>query len=351
MRYFMRNIVKILLVLFASYSLIGCAKPPEEKEIKKSKDTIEIVFEGIITPSKEEKLLSPISGKISNIYTDKGKRVEKNQRIAEFDKHELELDYRKAKAEYEKSIISDRYYEPQYYGNKVIINNAKERLLKTYDLYKTNMASLAELKAAEDGYINALTGELNRTQMDAKERFDIKKSQEQARKDMEKARLDMIMAKYNLGHSSITSHIDGYLADLIILEGQDLSKGEQVGSVIDIDNVILKGAISPGTYKYLKVGTSVNVSCVTVPPQNVKGIISDVSPIIDPESGRMSVYIPLKNPDYLLQPGVKCLVSFIMLTKQAEKIGIDTKEYKDKAYIPSNIGKSEVKPEAEPRSK
>lgn len=242
----MQNIIKILLVFFVSYSLIGCAKPPEEKEIKKSKDTIEIVFEGIITPSKEEKLLAPISGKIIKIYTDKGKKVEKNQRIAEFDRHELEVEYRKAKAEYEKSLISDRYYEPEYIGNKVIIHNARERLLKTYDLYKTGMASLAELKAAEDDYMNALTSELNRTQTGEKERFDIKKSQDQARKDMEKARLEMVKAKYNLEHANIMSHMNGYLAEFKILEGQDIAKGEQVGSVIDIDNVVLKGAISPG---------------------------------------------------------------------------------------------------------
>lgn len=337
----MKNCIKIVICFLIV--CLGCAKPPEEKEIKQSKDTIEIVFEGIIVPSKEEKLLSPISGKISKIYIDKGKKVNKNQRIVEFDKHELELSYRKAKAEYEKSLISERYYETEYVGNSVIIHNAKERLLKTYDLYKKNQASLAELKAAENEYMSALTAEINRTQTSEKEKFQIKKSQDETRKDIEKARLEMVMAKYNLLHSHIASHIDGYLAELKILEGQDIAKSEQIGSVIDIDNVILNGAISPGTYKYLKVGTSVNVSCITVPPQQLKGVITEISPIVDPESGRMSVYIPLKNPDFLLQPGVKCLVSFLMPKKKAEEIGINTKEFKDKALIKSNIKSPKVK--------
>jgi HlyD family secretion protein len=339
----MQNIIKILLILFVSYSLIGCAKPPEEKEIKKSKDTIEIVFEGIITPSKEEKLLAPISGKINKTYAEKGKKVTKNQRLAEFDRHELEVEYRKAKAEYEKTLVSGRYYEPEYSENRVIIHNAKERLLKTYDLYKANLASLAELKVAEDSYMNALAAEINRTQSNDKERFDIKKSQDQARKDMEKARLDIVMAKYNLAHSSIMSHIDGYLAEFKILEGQEISKGDYVGSVIDIDNVVLKGAISPGSYKYIKTGNSVDVSCITTPPLKLKGTISEVSPLIDPESGRMSLYIPLKNQDYLLQPGVKCLISKIMTKKQAEEVGIPTKEEEEKSHIKSDIKSPEVK--------
>ncbi len=132
---YMCRSVRMLAFILVVISL-GCAKPPEEKEIKKSKDTIEIVFEGVITPSREEKLLSPISGKISRINLNKEKKVEKNQVIAEFDRRELELAYRKARADYEKSVIAAKYYNPVYSANRVVIDNAKERLLKTYDLYK-----------------------------------------------------------------------------------------------------------------------------------------------------------------------------------------------------------------------
>jgi len=329
-------------LIFLLFFIICCAKPPEEKEIKKAKDTIEVVFEGIITPSKEERLLSPIAGKISKVYVEKGKKVTKNQRIAEFDKYELEVEYRKARAEYEKTLVSKRYYEPEYIGNRVIIHNAKERLLKTYDLYKTNLASLAELKAAEDSYMSAVTAEINRTRSSEKERFDIRKSQDQAQQDMEKARLEMAKAKYNLVHSNIVSHIDGYLADLKIFEGQDLSKGDLIGSVIDIDNVILKGAISPGTYKYIKKGMTANVSCVTVPPLKMEGTITEISPIVDPETGRMSIYIPIANKDYLLQPGVKCLISKIMPIKQVEQMGLDTRK-EEKVHIKSEISSPEIK--------
>jgi multidrug efflux pump subunit AcrA (membrane-fusion protein) len=339
---YMRKSIRIVVLILAVITL-GCAKPPEEKEIKKSKDTIEIVFEGVVAPSKEEKLLSPISGKISRINLNKEKKVEKNQVIAEFDRRETELAYRKAKADYEKSVIAARYYSPAYSANRVIIHNAKERLLKTYDLYKADMASLAELKTAEDNYVNALSGETKRAQDIERAEFDKRKAEEESGKDMEKARQDMAKAKYDLGHSSVVAPIDGYLADFDVSEGQNLSKGELIGRIVDIGDVFLKGAISPGTYKYLKVGTSVNVSCVTVPPVKAKAVISAMSPIVDPESGRMSVYIPLKNDDYLLQPGTKCLVSFIMPRKKAEEMGIDTEQYENKANIKSQFKSPEVK--------
>jgi multidrug efflux pump subunit AcrA (membrane-fusion protein) len=335
------EIMKTLISLFIAILFVvsGCAKPPEEKELKKSKDTIEIVFEGIILPSKEEKLLSPISGKVIKIYVSKGKKVTANERILEFDKYDLDIDYRKARADYEKATISGVYYDPEYLNNRVIINNAKERLLKTYDLYKTNQASLAELKIAEDNYMNALSSD----QGIERQRHDVKKSRNESRKDIEKARLEMARAKYNLQHSNLTSPINGYLSDMKISEGQNLSKGDLVGTVVDISDVILKGAISPGTYKYLRTGSSVDISCITTPPLKMKGMITEISPVVDTQSGRMSIYIPLKNEDYLLQPGVKCLISKMMSKKQAEQSGIKIEEGQEKADIKSNIKSPEVK--------
>jgi multidrug efflux pump subunit AcrA (membrane-fusion protein) len=333
-----RMLVFILVII-----TLGCAQPPEEKEIKKSKDTIEIVFEGVITPSREEKLLAPISGKVSKIYLNREKKVAKGQIIVEFDRRELEIAYRKARADYERSLVSAKYYNPVYPVNRVIIDNAKDRLLKTYALYKTDMASLAELKTAEDNYMNALTGEMNRSQNIERAEFDRRKSEDASRKDIEKARLDMASAKYDLEHSGVIAPIDGYLADFNVSEGQNLSKGQLIGKIVDIGDVFVKGAISPGTYKYLRVGTSVDVSCVTVPPVKTRGVISAMSPIVDPDTGRMSIYIPLKNDDYLLQPGVKCLVSFIMPRKKAEEMGINTEQNEDKAHIKSRIESPEVK--------
>ncbi len=329
-------IVFVIGIIFLS---AACAKPPEEKELKKSKDTIEIVFEGIIVPSKEEKLISPISGKIRKIYFEKGKRVEQNQKIAEFDRYELEIEYKKARADYERAKISGVYYDPEYGGNRVIINNAKERLLKTYDLYRTNQASLAELKTAEDNYMNALTAEygVNR------ERTQVEKSRNQSKKDIEKARLDMVKTKYNLDHSNIISPASGFLTELKISEGQNVSKGDLVGTVVNIEDIILKGAISPGTYKFLRPGTSVNISCITTPPLKTQGVISDISPIVDPETGRMSVYIPLKNQDYILQPGSKCLISKLMTKKQAETAGIKIEEGEDSTHIKSDLKSPDVK--------
>lgn len=330
-----------LLFLLMALFFLSCARPSEEKEIKKAKDTIEVVFEGIIVPSKEEKIVSPISGKVSKVYAEKGKKVIKNQKLVEFDKYELKLDYNKAKADYEKAIIAVKYYEPEYVVNRVLINNAKDRLLKTYELYKANMASLAELKSAEDNYMDALMSDINNRHVKLREDFERSKLQKQGLKDIEKARYEMERAKYKILHSDIFSPIDGYLTEFNVFVGQNLSEGEVIGSVVNIEQVVLKGAISPGTYKYIKPGMGVNISCVTVPPVKIEGVINEVSPVIDPQTGRMSIYILLNNPEYLLQPGVKCLISKVMPKSQVKESGMDVKE--EKIHVKSDLKSPEIK--------
>ncbi len=86
-----------------------------------------------------------------------------------------------------------------------------------------------------------MTGEISRAQNIERAEFDRRKSEDESRKDIEKARLDMARAKYDLEHSGIAAPIDGYLADFTVSEGQNLSKGELIGRVVDIGDVFLKG--------------------------------------------------------------------------------------------------------------
>jgi multidrug resistance efflux pump len=321
---------RLFLILFLVSSVIpaGCAKSPEEKEIRKSRDTIEIVLDGIVEPSREAKIVAPVSEKITAVHVKNGRKVTRGQVIAEYDTYKLNLAYRKAMADYQKARVSSRYERPTYFENRELIANAKERVLKTYALYRNNNASLAELKSAEDAYLNILASELNSRNAVRREEYRTAKERAEAMKEVEKAALDVDKARYDYNHARITAMIDGYVTDMKLYPGQLLSNGEELGKIIDIDEVEVKGAFSPGVFRYLKRNMSVDISCMTTPPYKTKGFIRDISPVIDTESKRMSLYIPLKNQNYLLQPGDKALISIVLPRKDAEKAGIRTEEKK-----------------------
>lgn len=333
----MKTIRLFLLLLAFSLMGCGCAKSPEEKEIRKSRDTVEIVLDGIVEPCREAKIVAPVSEKITAVYVKNGRKVNTGQVIAAYDTYKLEIAYRKALAEYRKARASSRYDRPDRFENRELIANAKERVLKTYALYRDNNASLAELKGAEDAYLTLLAADLNARNSLRREEFRNSKERQQALREVEKAALDVEKARYDCNHARILAMINGYVTDMKLYPGQILSNGEELGRIIDIDQVEIKGAFSPGVFRYLKKNMEVDVNCLTTPPHRTKAFIREISPVVDSETKRMSLYIPLKNPNYLLQPGDKALISIVLPRKEAEKAGIRMEKDEKSVNIKSDI--------------
>jgi multidrug efflux pump subunit AcrA (membrane-fusion protein) len=321
----------LLLLLLAS----GCAKPPEEKSIRQSKDIMEIVLEGVVQPSQEQPLIAPLSERITAVSVKNGRKVARGQVIMEYDASSIRSDYRKALAEYEKKKISSKHYSPRYDGNRELLASARERVQKTYELYKGNSASLSELKSAEDAYLSILHSELNAERSRKKEEFDTAKSRDEAAKEVEKARLDLEKARSRLAHAALSAPIEGHVTDIRVTPGRNVSDGEVLGKIMNIDTVVLKGAFSPGIYGYLRENMTVDISCLTAPPFTTKGKVQEITPVIDSESKRMSLYVPIENRGYLLQPGDKCLITIVLPREKAEKGGIDTDA--DTVHIKSGI--------------
>ncbi|MEI6206167.1 MAG: efflux RND transporter periplasmic adaptor subunit [Desulfuromonadales bacterium] len=322
-------------ILITSIFINGCAKSPEEKQLKLSRDVIEIVLEGIIEPVQEAQIIAPTSEKLKSVYVKNGAKVAKGDVLAEYDVQELKFAYRKALVDHEKTYISSRFYRINRVENKEHLANAKERVLKTYELYKTDNASLSELKSAEDAYLNILNTEYNAINAYKKEEYQNAKARSEALKDVEKTRLDVERARYNLAHGQLVAGISGYVTDLKMLPGQSVGQGDLVGKIIDIDNLNLKGNFSPGIYRYLKIDMPLDISCLTTPPFKTKGRIKRISPVIDSKTKRMTIDIPLKNNNYLLQPEDKCLISINMSRKEAETAGIVTDD--SKVFIKSGV--------------
>lgn len=333
-----------LFGLFVVFTLLSCSvTPPEKKEIKKSKNKIEIVFEGVIYPSKTHKIVSPISSRIKKIYINNGDSVKTGEKLIEFDDSNAQIDYKQALIDYKIAKIKARkIYTPFVnYSTKVLIRNAKEKLLKIYALYKKGYTSLSELKNAENEYenlINSVNVQHNDFYSNSASRFKRQKESEEA---VEKAFLEVERLKNILQYRYIKAPINGIVVGLNILTGTTVSQNDILGEIININRVKLKGAFFPGTYRFLRVGMLGEVQCLTTPTYEGVGAIEKISPVVDPKTGRMSLYMTLKNKNYILQPGTKCLITFTFKKKDVRAMGLDVKS--KKIYIRSKIKSRAIK--------
>ncbi len=333
-----------LLGFFIVFTLLSCSvTPPEKKEIKKSKNKIEIVFEGVIYPSKSHKIVSPISARIKKVYIQNGDSVKAGEKLIEFDDSNAQIDYKKALIDYKiAKIKAQKIYTPFIaYNTRVLIDNAKEKLLKIYLLYKKGYTSLSELKNAENEYenlINSVNVQRNDFYSNSASRF---KSQKEAEEAVKKALLEVERLRHILKYRYIKSPINGIVVGLKILSGTTVGQNDILGEIMNIDRVKLKGAFFPGTYRFLRVGMLAKVQCLTTPTYEGIGAIEKISPVVDPATGRMSLYMTLKNKNYILQPGTKCLITFTFKKKDVKAMGLDVES--KKIYIRSKIKSSAIK--------
>jgi multidrug efflux pump subunit AcrA (membrane-fusion protein) len=322
--------IKVVALVALSGSLLatGCAKSPEEQELKKSGDKVEIVLEGVIEPSHEAKIVAQLSDKLKMVTVKNGSRVKQDQVIAEYFGDELHHSYRKAQLEYERAALAGRPMRGVSRPGKESLANAKERMLSTFELYRRDQASLAEVKGAEEAYLSLQRSEKDWVSSQSNEAAQAALTRAEASKDAQRARLEVERARQNYAQSRIVAPIAGYVTSLKAYPGQSTSQGEVLGSIMDIDQVNLKGSFSPGIYPYLKKGMQLEVSCLTTPPYNTKGVIQDIAPVIDAETKRMRLDIPLGNSKYLLQPGDKCVINIVVTQKEAAAAGLPAGEKK-----------------------
>ena len=308
--------------------LAGCAKSPEDQELKKSGDKVEIVLEGVIEPSREAKIVAQLSDKLKNVSVKNGTRVKRDQVIAEYYGDELRHSYSRAELDYERAALEARRGRLVSRPGKESLANAKERMLSTFELYRRDQASLAEVKGAEEAYLTLQRAEQDSANSRSNEEAQAAQTRAEAAKDAQRARLERERARESYSQLRIVAPIDGYVTSFKVYPGQSTSQGEVLGSIMDIDQVNLKGSFSPGIFPYLKKGMQLNVSCLTTPPYNTKGTILDIAPVIDADTKRMRLDIPLANSKYLLQPGDKCVISIVISQKEAAAAGLPQGEKK-----------------------
>ena len=131
---------------------------------------------------------------------------------------------------------------------------------------------------------------------------------------------ELAQLKYKLKRTNIVAETDGFLTNFKLQAGEQVRGSFEVGQVVNIDQVVVYGALATGLYPFVKEGQKVTISFMTTPQIQRVGIIDRIIPVVDPQLGRMIIQIPLKNPDYSLQPSAKALIEVPLVQKDRAKV-------------------------------
>lgn len=215
---------------------------------------------GIVKPYESAKLSSEEGGIITYLAKDKGDRVHKGEILVKLKKDTDQKAYEQALAQY---------------------NLAKENFERLEKLYNENVTT-------EQQYTNG------------KLQLDI------AIKAVEFYRV-------RLSKGYIVSPINGVVDAKFLNKGEMSSPGAPILSIVDVSKVKINAGIPEKYVGEITKGQSVLITFEVLPEEKFYGIVSYISPTIDPQSRTFEVEVILNNKDRKLKPEMSANLEFTRL--------------------------------------
>ncbi|MCF8008369.1 MAG: efflux RND transporter periplasmic adaptor subunit, partial [Halanaerobiales bacterium] len=199
------KILVITLTLILCFSIIVGAQEPV-KTVKPIKEDITIIeqISGKITPNKVVNLSAEISGTVNTVYVSIGDKVNKGDKLLEFDKSQLLIQKKQSEAVLKAAeanlaqlkngaTIEDiKTAEANYEQAEISLNNAKDSLKLIEEIYENKTSLKQQLINAEMQYKNA-----QQQLLATEERLN------QTTKALKQAKVGVQQAKNNLDQTKI----------------------------------------------------------------------------------------------------------------------------------------------------
>ncbi|MBW5469090.1 efflux RND transporter periplasmic adaptor subunit [Brevibacillus formosus] len=133
-------------------------------------------------------------------------------------------------------------------------------------------------------------------------------------------KLNLEKAKYEKQRvqSSIVSPIDGTVLSMKVKQGKYLSKGEEILTVGDTNDVMVEAGVGESDLRKIKIGQDAVVSGISLGGEQLQGKVSRISPIAviskerDGENTRVPVAVDLNETREYLKPGFHVEVDIVL---------------------------------------
>ena len=213
---------------------------------------------------------NPSTGKLWQL----GDRVRKGSLIARLEDEE-----------YENNVKLELY--------ELNLELAKSNLEKQESLYEKGGVTLNELKQAGYDHTNAQI-------------------------TVENARIQMEKMK-------ITSPYDGVITELpYYTQGSEIASGTLIAGIMDYKSMLLDVNLPEKYINEIKTGQGVRITNYSLPEDTLKGMITQMSPAINPQTRTFQGTIEINNPGLKLRPGM--FVKADIITNRADSVIVIPKD-------------------------
>jgi len=152
---------------------------------------------------------------------------------------------------------------------------------------------------------------LKRLEMDyqrKKELFDKKLVSaddfERVRAELEAQKAAVGLAQLDLKYTSIRAPISGYVSERLVRVGNLVELHQPVFRINSYDPLLAVLHVPERELAVLHKGLEVSVTLDAMPKKIFSGVVTRISPVIDPATGTFRVTAEIKDPEQMLKPGL-----------------------------------------------
>ena len=241
--------------------------------------------DGVVMPAADITIRAKTTGEIMQLNVAEGDRVEKGVMLAELDNEIDELELEQAKNAHKSQVEVKRA--------EAIRRRAEIELQRNDELYRKKIISEQDI---ENYRINLRLAEIDLDgQREAKTQQDL----------VVRAR------EKELEDTRVRSPISGSVVRILKHQGEIIEQLEDLLQIVNTDEVLVQFDLPVEELRRVTVGAKAEVRVEVVAEKPFPGVVSFVSPVVDPRSRTFRVKIRVPNPEGVIRPGLSATTVFL----------------------------------------
>jgi HlyD family secretion protein len=266
----------------------GGPRPPMTVElavVKRADMAESLTVVGNLIGAATVEAVPKVSGRLDEVSVRLGDRVQKGQRLAKVEDHEIREQVKQAQASFDVAAATIRQREAD-------LRLAQTNLERSRNLFDRQLIPKQTFDDTDARYQAAAA------------QLDLARAQfAQAQ-----ARLDEL--KINLANTVIASPVSGFVGKRALDPGAWVTPNSSFISVVDIVIVRLVANIVEKDLRRISSGMKADVEVDAFPGEQFVGRIAHVAPVLDPATRTAQIEVEIENRQFRLKPGMYAKVTF-----------------------------------------
>jgi len=327
------------VLLIAALALLGgCGKDNKTEKAEEAPTTVMVetaVFgaidhvvsaDAVLYPINQANVTAKINSPVKRVLVNRGDHVRAGQLLAELESADLAAAANESKSQYEQTeaayqtLTGATVFDDKTKA-QADVQSAEQTFEAAKKLYDNRVAlqkegALAQ-KLVDDAKVAMVQAqsqmETARRHLEGLNQVSQRESIRGAQAQVNASKAHFENATVQVSYSQIRSPISGVVADRSVYPGEMPPSGSPLISIVDISKVVARANVPVKEATSVKVGRPARI---TGPDGDLPGVVTVVSPSVDPSTTTVEVWVRADNPGERLKPGGTVRVAIIAETIQ-----------------------------------